>query len=308
MGVGNLPTCRYPLVSIVVPTYSRAEMLERALGSIARQTYPNMELIIVDDNGLGTCSQIDTEKKVSTFAIRTGLPVKYHCHETNQGSAAARNTGIRLSTGEYISFLDDDDVYFPNRIEAMLPLMLKHDDAGLVYSYCRAVKDNGEHTDYRQTFEGNCLFEQAFTGCICATSQWLCRKTALIDCGCFDIVPAKDDSILLYKLLLRGYSIYCVPKTLSIYFEHSGSRISNGDKKLEGERYFDRMIYDSFRCFSMKQKKLVLHAINMRLAKMHAKQNEFASCARRLLFSLFCSPLLFTRELIRLSKKRFSKL
>lgn len=137
---------------------------------------------------------------VKCFSSRSGCPVIYHYHDINQGSAATRNTGIEVSSGEYISFLDDDDEYYPQGTEAMVSSILKRTDAEFVYAFCRAVKDDGTCTRCHRVFEGNTLFEQAFTGCICATSQWLCRKEVLVKCGCFDIVPAKDDSILLYKL------------------------------------------------------------------------------------------------------------
>lgn len=298
---------KQPLVSVVVPTYSRADMLERSLGSIIAQTYKNIEIIVIDDNGLGSESQVNTEKIVNEFSTRTGYRINYFCHEVNQGSAAARNTGIRVSNGEFISFLDDDDEYYPERIENMVPLMEEHADAGLVYAHCIAVKDDGDTMVYQQTFEGNCLFEQAFTGCICATSQWLCRKEALLNCGCFDIVPSKDDSILLYKLLLQGYSIYCVQKVLSIYYEHSGERISNGDKELEGEKLFDKSIYKSLERFSLNQRRLILFAINFRLAKLYGKRRQWMSCIGRFLSSFLFSPIHFSCEMIKLVSRKVRK-
>lgn len=302
---GRMDASGYPRVSVVIPTYSRAEMLERALSSIAGQTYKNIEIVIVDDNGAGTDAQVRTSERVSRFRADCDVACKYICHDVNHGGAAARNTGIEASSGSLVSFLDDDDVYFSDRIERMVPTILSNDGIGLVYSHCRAVYEDGSTFDYMQTFNGNCLFDQATFGCICATSQWLCRKDALLDVGGFDLSPAKQDSIALFKLLLAGYEIRCVPEVLSLFYEHGGIRMSNGDKALAGERQFDKLIYSNMDRFNPHERRLVKQAVNMRLAKIHFRRSESAAGARRLCAAFLNSPVKTVSDVCRqLSKHR----
>ncbi|MFC6716044.1 glycosyltransferase family 2 protein [Natrialbaceae archaeon GCM10025810] len=98
-----------PEVSVVVPTYNRAEVIPRALDSVLDQTFDDFELIVVDDGSTDhTCSVLDRyrDPRITTVS-----------HSTNQGGSAARNTGIRMTSGEKIAFLDSDDYWHPTKLE-----------------------------------------------------------------------------------------------------------------------------------------------------------------------------------------------
>lgn len=104
-------------VSVVIPTYKRAVGLRSAVISVLEQDYSDIEIIIVDDNGI---SSVDAQSVKDVFdelkALPAGKLLRLIQHKTNRNGAAARNTGIYNSTGEYICFLDDDDLYLPGRI------------------------------------------------------------------------------------------------------------------------------------------------------------------------------------------------
>ena len=106
------------LVSVIIPTYKRPDKLDVAINSVLRQTYPNVEVIVVDDNDPDTEGRRLTEEKMSKFNDESR--VKYIKHDHNKNGSAARNTGARASKGEYVAFLDDDDEYLPNKIESQL--------------------------------------------------------------------------------------------------------------------------------------------------------------------------------------------
>lgn len=103
-------------VSVVVPTYNRADRLKDTVASILAQTVPANEVLIVDDG-----SQDNTAEVCRGFPA----PVRY-IHRANGGSAAARNTGMRAATSEYIAFLDADDVWEPTKLEVQLALHAAH--------------------------------------------------------------------------------------------------------------------------------------------------------------------------------------
>lgn len=120
------------LVSVIITTYNTNDKLYRAINSVINQTYKNLEIIVVDDNGVGTEGQIIAEKIIKKFSHLNNI--KYIKHEKNKNGAAARNTGIKASYGEYIAFLDDDDFFLPTRIEKCVCEILKKESDGVISS------------------------------------------------------------------------------------------------------------------------------------------------------------------------------
>lgn len=103
------------MVSIIITTYKGDEKLVRAINSVLNQTYKNIEVIVVDDNGDGSECRRQTENIMQRFAY--DKRVIYVKHKVNSNGAVARNTGIKVAHGKYLAFLDDDDVYAETRIE-----------------------------------------------------------------------------------------------------------------------------------------------------------------------------------------------
>jgi glycosyltransferase involved in cell wall biosynthesis len=108
-----------PLVSVIVPTLNRPAMLRDALASIAAQTYSPIEIIVVNDAGG------DVEGVVSLFGLKQRIV--YLKHAINKGLSAARNTGLKAASGDYIAYLDDDDVYYPDHIDTLVSFLLASD-------------------------------------------------------------------------------------------------------------------------------------------------------------------------------------
>jgi glycosyltransferase involved in cell wall biosynthesis len=108
-----------PLVSVIVPTLNRPAMLQDALASIAAQTYSPIEVIVVNDAG------VDVEGVVSRFGLKERIV--YLKHAINKGLPTARNTGLKAASGDYIAYLDDDDVYYPDHIHTLVSFLLASD-------------------------------------------------------------------------------------------------------------------------------------------------------------------------------------
>jgi len=130
-------------VSVILPTYGRSEYLKKAVTSVVEQTYPAVELVVVDD-----CSS----EPVSTLLDKidtTGVEVTLIRHAENRGACAARNTGIDEADGEYIAFIDDDDMWLETKIERQIDVMdSAGPNVGAVYTGQRFVKD-GKTTNIR---------------------------------------------------------------------------------------------------------------------------------------------------------------
>lgn len=141
------------MVSIVIPTYKRPQYLKRAIDSALNQTYENIELIVVDDNNEGDIYRQETEKFMGTY---TDSRIKYIKHKFNKNGSAARNTGISISKGEYITFLDDDDEYHKNKIEKQVECMEELDDSWVAcYTLIKRYKNNkfiDKSTDIKKGF------------------------------------------------------------------------------------------------------------------------------------------------------------
>ena len=105
-------------ISVIIPTYNRVNLLNRAINSVLRQTFSDFEVIVVDDS-----SEDDTKAVVETLKDPR---IRYICHDENRGAAAARNTGIRVSRGEHIAFLDSDDEWLSKKLELQIDALTKN--------------------------------------------------------------------------------------------------------------------------------------------------------------------------------------
>jgi glycosyltransferase involved in cell wall biosynthesis len=134
------------LVSVIIPTYDRALGCKTAVESVLCQTHENVEVIVVDDG-----SRDDTRDVISGIDER----VKY-IWQPNAGVAAARNAGLEAVTGEYVAFLDSDDVWLPWKLEAQLSVLRRFPEAGMVWTDMKAVDENGatKHESYLKLMYG----------------------------------------------------------------------------------------------------------------------------------------------------------
>lgn len=220
--MGNLAGSQ-PLISIVITTYKRKERLKQAILSALSQTYNNVEILVIDDNIKNTEYRTYVENLMIDFPS-----VKYIKNEKNIGGALARNVGIDAALGEFIAFLDDDDLYGIYKLERQYNCYMNHilDNVGLIYCYSAQNDSFGKKIGaFENDKEGNPIFEHMLD-CIAGTSLWFCPKQVLVKVGKFEDTPSKQDSILLLKILGYGYNIFRVPEILVNYTEHNDERIS----------------------------------------------------------------------------------
>lgn len=127
-----------PLVSVIVPTYNRSQLLGRALHSVLAQTYPDWECLVIDD-----ASVDETEEVVKRLGDSR---IRYLRHDTNRGASATRNTGIAEARGEHLAFLDSDDEWLPEKLEKQLAVLETTKDPLLGVVVCGRIvtKPTGE--------------------------------------------------------------------------------------------------------------------------------------------------------------------
>ncbi|MDR3631635.1 MAG: glycosyltransferase family A protein [Desulfocapsaceae bacterium] len=134
------------LVSVIIPTYNRAQKCKAAVESVLSQSYDNVEIIVVDDG-----SNDDTKEIICGLDFN----IKY-IFQCNAGVSAARNTGLKAASGDYIAFLDSDDVWLPWKLEAQLRVLQAFPKAGMIWTDMTAVNENGLilHTSYLKRMYG----------------------------------------------------------------------------------------------------------------------------------------------------------
>lgn len=214
------------LISIITPSYKTKGGLKKSIESVLKQTYSNFELIVVDDNNPDTDERKFTEELMSQY--QDDHRIIYIKHEMNKNGAAARNTGFRAATGEYIAYLDDDDEFMPEKLEKELRFLQENIEYDAVYS---RFFINGA-INKALPFKGNCLVEVLSDKTRMQTSTLMFRRRAIETIGGFDeSFRRHQDYELLVKFFSHGYKIGYIREPLAIYTT-TGQNFVNG-KKLE---------------------------------------------------------------------------
>ena len=191
-----------PLVSVVITTFRRAEFLPDAIESVLKQTYKNIELIIVDDNGEGTPDQLATAEAIERISDPR---IRYHALKQNGGASSARNAGAMLANGTYVAFLDDDDLMLPEKIAKQVQYMNAHADShDGCGSWLKRIYDNGAEFDFTppdgiDVFLAGIKREYTYSTC-----TLFFKRQAFIAVGMFDTsFRALEDPELVIRFALR---------------------------------------------------------------------------------------------------------
>lgn len=207
-----------PVVSVIIPTYKRPQLLQRAIYSVLRQTYADFEILVVDD-----CSPDDTQATVWSIGDSR---LRYLRHETNKGLPAVRNTGIRAARGTYIAFLDDDDEWREDKLEMQL-----HAIQGFDAVACTAVSSS-KGCAIRVHKRPSITLEDLKRGSF-APSSLMAKASVLRDVMFDENVTQGEDWDAFIRIAQR-YSIAWIPAPLLIYNEGVHARMTNEAKLLFG--------------------------------------------------------------------------
>lgn len=215
-----------PLISVIIPTYKRPTYLKRAINSVKSQTYENIEIIVVDDNDADSEGRKLTEELMNEFS--SDSQVKYIKHPNNINGAAARNTGFKNSSGEYIALLDDDDEFLPEKLESQLNCLQSKDETfGACYSnYVRVDEDGNLIDKCKENREGylycEALARNLFTQ---AGSNLLIKREMFEKINGFDESFERNQDIeFMSRLFMHCQVAYCDTLGLKIYINSVGKK------------------------------------------------------------------------------------
>lgn len=208
------------LISIVIPTYNCSQHISSAIDSVLAQTYRNIEVIVVDDGS------IDDTKSILK---RYGSKIKY-VFQSNSGPSAARNKGIKLSSGEFIAFLDADDVWVPNKLELQTQLMEQYRDIGLVGCGYYNIDSRGKIVSgpfIPKSFKNNSeLVREIMVRPVLNTPSVLVKKLCFEKVGLFDENLKGAEDWKMWIQIAKNFPIGFIEQPLLMIRMH-GSNISD---------------------------------------------------------------------------------
>lgn len=218
-----------PLVSIIMNVRNGAAFLREALDSVLAQTFADWELIVWDD-----CSTDDSANIVSQYRDNR---IRYFLSPDETPLGAARDRAIRQASGEWLAFLDQDDVWLPHKLEQQMALIA--DDVGIVYGrtvWFDSRRGNIRDYDYFHEFEAlpeGDIFAELFShACFIAMSSAVLRRSAVVEIGgipdTIQIVP----DYYLYVAIARRYRARAVQEVVCRYRLHAGSMSSSRPNRL----------------------------------------------------------------------------
>lgn len=258
------------VVSVIITTYgARQEYLKAAIDCVKNQTYKNIELIVVDDNGRNSDQQRRNEELVKKYD-----DIHFVCNAVNSGVQFSRNNGLLNSGGEYVAFLDDDDLWVPEKIEKQVTL-LEREKLGMVF--CNGVRfknnDFENVTPYQKHFISNkrITFDMELANDrIGSTSIPLIRRECFNKAGIFDInLPARQDYDMWIRIC-RFYDVKGIDEVLFYYRFHDGERITKSEKKSFDSHMILWKKYKKDFCRTREAKANVMLALAMPSFKMRS--------------------------------------
>lgn len=203
-----------PLVSVIVRTKNRPELLTNALRSIVQQTYGNFEIVLVNDGGMNI--------QDVAGAVVGKAPIRYIDHKKSLGRAAAANAGLKAARGRYINFLDDDDVLYPDHLEILINQCVGTDKK-VVYSGIRSAFFDGSPGLTENRVHEEIQYNHDFDGTILLFYKYIPIMSVLFDRDILLTIPGFNESLAFFEdwdfwiRLSRHYRFYHVNKITAEY-------------------------------------------------------------------------------------------
>lgn len=217
------------LVSIIIPTHFRPDRVACAIRSAQKQTYNKLEIIVVSDG-----SDRETEETVMSIA-EMDERVKFFSYQNSQGGNHARNVGIQEAKGKYIAFLDDDDIWYEDKVLQQLRVFSKNNKVGLVGCGINVFyADKG--ISYKTLFKerGDLSKKILKANIIGSTSCVMLKKEVIKECGAFDeTIPARQDHDLWIRVCQKYLVDFVDSVQLDYYVYESNGKSQQVSKSLD---------------------------------------------------------------------------
>ena len=209
-----------PLVSVIIPTYKRPNVIARAVDSVLKQTYDNIEIFVVDDNDPSFLERIATEEVMAQY--ENNPKVTYIQHDCNKNGSAARNTGWRHAKGKYITYIDDDDEISPLKIQKQVECLEQLDESwGACYTAYHTLMLNGSVQKSSTNHSGNVYLRALMrTFYVGSGSNVMLRKKVVDEINGYDEEFKRNQDIEFMARAFEHYKVAYIPEDLlTIHWE-----------------------------------------------------------------------------------------
>jgi glycosyltransferase involved in cell wall biosynthesis len=216
------------LVTTIIPVHNRASLLREAVASVLRQTYRHIEVVVINDG-----STDDTAQAADQLAGEHAEYIRV-LHQVNAGPGKAREAGLGLALGEFIQFLDSDDLLLPRKFELQVAGLKDYPDCGVSYGRTRFYKSGGEVRDVPWKRTGEMIpkmFPSFLESRWWGTSTPLYRRSVIDSAGPWTALRNEEDWEYDCRIAAQDTSLHYVPAFISEEREHEGERLSRGGCK-----------------------------------------------------------------------------
>jgi len=290
-----------PLVSCVIPTYKRSEMLTRAIDSVLAQTYGNVEVLVVDDNEPGDEFSIATRERLKIYEGESR--VRLVTQERHINGAVARNEGAKSAQGKYVAFLDDDDEWLPEKLDMQVALLESGADiqgASALYCITRGEKVIRRCKEYSTD---NLQFKVLDRDVAIFTSTFIALRTAFLEMGGFDPELRRHQDLQLFTDFLTNYKIGLVPEPLTVI--HTDSEMNRPDSRrlIEVKKAFFDSVEPVINTYDRRSRKSIRNAHRFEIVLMALKERNIGTALGYML-RIGISPRAYREVLSRLYNRK----
>lgn len=218
-----------PTVSVIIPTYNRANLIGKAIKSVLNQTYQDFEIIVIDDG-----STDNTEDVIRSFPDKR---VKYIKKYKNKGISVARNIGIKVARGKYIALLDSDDEWLPEKLDKQINILKSESpEVGVVYSNALYIDENGKNINRKlrnsKKVEGYIYEDLLGKYCVGPPSTFLIKKECFNRVGLFDDLLSGQEDWDMWIRIAKYYRFALIKIPLVKYGLHPNQISKNLEIKI----------------------------------------------------------------------------
>jgi glycosyltransferase involved in cell wall biosynthesis len=279
---------RMPKVSVLMPSFNYARYLPVAIESVLSQSYADLELIITDD-----CST-DESREIVEHWRRLDRRIVPVLHDVNRGLARARNSGLAISSGEFVALCDADDVWQPEKLKTQMECFRTHPQLGLVHSDSAIIDGDGKQTGQRfssllhrkgQITSGNLFEELCERNFLCVPTVIL-RREAIDYAGGFEENLRSLEDWVCWTKVSRKYSFHYVGEALVQYRIHGAGLSSNPKGMAHNRVKAFRFLLDSFSDIPPRLRSRMLYSLGV----SHLETSESRNAFRAFVDSIRANP------------------
>ena len=262
------------LVSVIIPTYRRAERLTRAVDSVLKQTYSNFEVLLINDNEPGDPFTEELQQRTEPFQHDPRFQLIIQERHTN--GAAARNVGIRRARGEYIAFLDDDDWWEPGKLEEQVRELesLSPEWGGVSCKYTLYDRNNkvlGRTKKYRDGYIYKDILNLLSD---VATGTLLLRHEALDEAGYFDETLSRHQDLQLLVFFTSKYKLKQLDRYLHCVDVSDAQNRPDPEKLIKAKKAFFKSVAPVMETLSKSDRKCIYAMHRYELGYIYLKNGN----------------------------------